>query len=444
MKKLIVAISFCLLLGSIFSQSISPTGNMTVVRMQHQAQPLMTGKIIAFGGITGTGTGFITHKSAELYNPTTGQWTATGSMSIPRTKFASAQLMDGKILAIGGDTNNMWYDVASCELYDPLNGTWSPTGNLTASKLGHEAVVLGDGKVLIAGGLPIGNNAQIYDPVLGTWTNTSNMNISRGLYINLVRLADGKILASGGENSNGINNAEIYNPITDTWTLVPNTMVGERYSHATIVLDNTSVLLIGSSDFTHNKTSEIYNPSNQTFTATGDMSQIRNFTPAIKLNNGNVLIYGTGDIFSPTNTQIIEVYDVASGIWSTQAYSQMGAHYYTMHKLNNGKILVAGGTELAGVTAKCYLINDLSTQAGIEEEQKIKMNIFPNPSTNMICVESPDFSIDKVHIFDASGSKVTTVLKDFDKINISSFEKGIYFLEIELNNIRVFRKFVKN
>ena len=61
--------------------------------------------------------GFDTLASAELYDPASGTWTATGSLANKRYVHTATLLPDGKVLAAGGYNSERSVALASAELY---------------------------------------------------------------------------------------------------------------------------------------------------------------------------------------------------------------------------------------------------------------------------------------------------------------------------------------
>src|SRR5207247_8542006 len=68
--------------------------------------------------------------SAELFDPTSGTWTSTGTLSVGREASAAALLPDGRVLLAGGMSAYPFPSLASAELYDPATATWSATGSM--------------------------------------------------------------------------------------------------------------------------------------------------------------------------------------------------------------------------------------------------------------------------------------------------------------------------
>ncbi len=132
------------------------TGSLTVGRSVHTATLLPSGKVLVAGGWSN----FSNTASAELYDPVAGTWTATGSLITARSGFTPVVLANGKVLAAGGITGNLNGSmIASAELYDSTTGTWSATGSLATARTNHTTTLLSNGKVLITGGGSVGNGS---------------------------------------------------------------------------------------------------------------------------------------------------------------------------------------------------------------------------------------------------------------------------------------------
>src|SRR5215470_4660268 len=67
-----------------------------------------------------------------------GTWSTTGSMSVPREGQTATLLLDGRVLVAGGcagfDDFGNCNILASAELYNPATGTWSPTGSMSEGR----------------------------------------------------------------------------------------------------------------------------------------------------------------------------------------------------------------------------------------------------------------------------------------------------------------------
>jgi hypothetical protein len=129
--------------------TFTETGPMVVPRGGHTATLLPDGRVLIVGG-SGEEEAYPNLDSAELFDPETETFVATGSMATPRFWHATVLRHDGRVLVIGGNDDEGWLD--SVEVYDPATGRFEPLGvDLTRPRNAATAVVLADGRVLVMG-----------------------------------------------------------------------------------------------------------------------------------------------------------------------------------------------------------------------------------------------------------------------------------------------------
>lgn len=194
----------------------SPAGTMNDARGFHTAALLADGRVLVASGASLTSGILTLRRSAELYDPSDGSWTKTGSLSTARTFHTATRLVNGKVLVVGGSNfSSVIYDTS--ELYDPASGRWSTTDKLNSARISHTATLLPSGKVLAVAGFnnePVDStqrSAEVFNPATETWTATADLNAVRGNH-SATLLEDGRVLVTGGNGggSPAISSAELY------------------------------------------------------------------------------------------------------------------------------------------------------------------------------------------------------------------------------------------
>ncbi len=240
------------------SGTFGPTSGDTLIPLVlATATLLQDGRVLFAGGQTAvapadgatpdpSGTSGVPTAEAELFDPASGTFSATGSMSAARLWHTATALRDGRVLILGGTTNSDLMTsgqtvdptAGSAETYDPGAGTFGATGATVAPRMGHAAALLADGRVLITGGLDtdeatpesFARSAEVYDPATGTFTATGDM-VAPHAFHTATTLADGRVLIagfgeelvtgmSGDASPDLLSSAEIYDPATGTFTAV--------------------------------------------------------------------------------------------------------------------------------------------------------------------------------------------------------------------------------
>lgn len=346
------SLSALLTFASVSAQAMVATGSMTVPRMMHQANALPDGLVLLSGGYVKPGTA--PYNSAEIYDPATGLFTPIAPMLTARTQHGAVTLKDGRVLVMGGSivTSPSLVGTNTAEIYDPATGQWTATGNLNQARWRVAARLLPDGKVFVTNtdGYS-GPYAEIYDPATGLFTRTGNMLIASS-WSGLVVLADGRLMKVGGQASGDYSTrAEIWNPATNQWSLT-GSMAETRTNIRPALLPDGKVLVAGGNNIMVLQTTEIWDPATGLFTPGSALPEAMDVDTSTTLANGNVILTG------PYSKSLLH-YQAGAGVWNVTGPKRGKARETSVTPLANGGLLLAGGSALNDATAYGALWNPL-------------------------------------------------------------------------------------
>ena len=256
---------------------------------------LWDGRVVFAGGDSGKQGRNGPLSNSSIYDPWTNTWKQTDNLNAPRWYSSNAALSNGELLTFGGtysptplaevfQFNEKWRpldletqytisgdyswlqtttdgDVMYLGPHNTLStldtdgdGVWSEgpeRDDIPYRDYGSYAMYSQD-HVIIAGGAESTNSATIVDMQTQTTEPAANMMIGRRQH-NLTLLADGSVLATGGNSSgvslvdlqNSVLTPELWNPATDEWTVLADMQVARQYHSIALLLPDGRVLSAG-------------------------------------------------------------------------------------------------------------------------------------------------------------------------------------------------------
>jgi N-acetylneuraminic acid mutarotase len=290
-------------------------GALHTPRRLHTLTRLANGKVLVTGGISGSAPGAPALASAELYDPKDRTWTPTGALAGPRWGHSAALLANGKVLVAGGTTLRSGQTVKAlrtAELYDPAGGTWTAVRDMTDARTGHTAVPLSGGAVLVCGGTaPVGTPedpalafCELYDPAADRWTPTGSLLRGRSHH-QATKVSETQVLVTGGTAPGAPGGgpfdpfsqrtAELYDLGRGEWKAVA-AMPSGRALHRAVPFGTGKVLVVGGAasdrDEAGYRSALLYDAAANTWTPAAGLAVGRWAFAVAPLPQGRVLVTG--------------------------------------------------------------------------------------------------------------------------------------------------------
>ncbi|WP_044237063.1 hypothetical protein [Chondromyces apiculatus] len=377
---------------------VSTKNAMIVARTRHAVAEVEPGalasRILLTGGFNAAGNAL---SSAELYEPLSRTFAATGAMATARGAHTATSLVSlpvpsanlaepRPVLVAGGGTTSTLASatpLGSLEVYNPATGQFVTDDDAMASpRFNHTATLVEGTRVLLAGGISLPLNqptgsAYVYQltgfvsgvPSSTLSATTNSLASSRHAHA-AVRLATGNVLLTGGFVLSGtaLPGAEIYQPLPPPGSFTPVTaispstaqMTALRGFHTATLLASGEVLITGGTTqitggvFTN--TVDIYHDGVQEPARRGfqfqptpiTMGAARAHHTATLLPTGQVAVTGGWNgvnnigVTAPTQPFAIEIYDPVA-----RSFSNLGGLLNFGTRRDHATILVNAGGDLA-------------------------------------------------------------------------------------------------
>jgi hypothetical protein len=313
---------------------------------------LPTGKVIMWSH-------FEDSLTPQLWDPISGNFTASAPMSYEIFCAGHSLLPNGQVLVSGGNLD-LGVGYAHASLYNPFTDTWTSLPDMNAGRWYPNNVTLANGNVVVMSGTidqSTGDNTlpQVWQPASQTWQSLTGAQLALSAYTHAHLAPNGMVFLTGPTKVSRYLNTSG----TGAWTWVTNSNYGTRDYGTSVIYSDGQILLVGGGDPPTN-TAEVINlnAASPLWAYTGSMNYARRQHNATALPDGTVLITGgsggSGFDNSTVPVYAAELWSPASGQFTILASNTVYRGYHsTALLLPDGRVLSAGG-DVSGASAEIY------------------------------------------------------------------------------------------
>lgn len=332
-------------------QNVNAMGD---ARAFHTATRLNDGRVLVVGGKTQNDV----TPSAEIFDPSTGDWTSVGRLRTPRMNHGAALLPNGDVLIIGGQSDqNSQNALASTEVFAVSSGQFTAGPNLSEARScptvvpftsqNNELLLVAGGSRLV-GRTPLTLDSTDIIDLNSLRVSSGPAMTARRMCSQAVDLGNGQIMIEGGWT--GLNRPSGLRPVDpEVFDIQARqframSSPAARADNSLTMLGSTPISLGGRLD-TSTATSTIATFSNSQWSQSQNtIVEARWSHRSVELGGEIIVIGGRNNNGALSSTEVFNGSSVFGGSPLVTARSS-----HTATKLQNGQILVTGGENSAGI-----------------------------------------------------------------------------------------------
>lgn len=313
--------------------------------------------------------------------------------------------------------------------FDPASNSWTQKADYANGTGQYGACAFSTSKFgFIGGGTAFTNQFYKYDPILNTWTQIANCPFS----------PNDQTAFGIGDIGFALDNANLasYDPQTDIWTVRASLPTASTAWGTSWVIGNSAFVKFGYRLFEYKATQNLW-IERAAFPglATGGSS-------GFALNGKGYLITGYSGTLANVTKEVWEFNPAANEWFQREDFDGASRRFSCGFAIGN-KGYFGLGTN--GINFNDFWVFD--GVAGIQENELVPIEIYPNPSTSGIKIHcQTNITNASVTILDLQGKLVLTqTFVPEELIPVSDLENGTYILRLEVDNRTVsYERFIKN
>ena len=292
-----------------------------------------------------------------------GEFMLVGPPAREETRQA-VPLEDGRVLLFGvGTVQTTGADFGFVDIFDPARGVVARLDDHpVVRRWGPQGIVrLADGRVLATGGWQFDNEgsesdapAEIIDPESGEITTVGHLVFPRTFHTATL-LQDGRVLIAGGGGDDLTKEnppAELFDPATGSFRAIAPLHHNRVYHRATLLEDGRVLITGGYGAELHLTEAEIYDPATESFEVVESPHSRIDHTATL-LDDGRVLLVGgttigADELVSAGPLASADLFDPRTGSFSETGKLRTERSQHAAVLLEDGRVLIVGGSNGLG------------------------------------------------------------------------------------------------